>query len=70
MAIGWRAGSRGGFADGSLQDEFVTYLQRPVLKLLSYKQIQRDPSFPADVEVAFTRDPNRYEAPLADQIAA
>jgi hypothetical protein len=49
------------FRDGSLQDEFVTYLQRPVLKLLSYKQIQRGPSFPADVEVAFTRDPNRYE---------
>jgi hypothetical protein len=49
------------FRDGSLQDEFLTYLQRPVLKLLSYKQIQRGPSFPADVEVAFTRDPNRYE---------
>jgi hypothetical protein len=49
------------FRDGSLQDEFVTYLQRPVLKLLSYKQIQRGPSFPADVEVAFTRDPSRYE---------
>jgi len=49
------------FRDGSLQDEFITYLQRPVLKLLSYKQIQRGPSFPADVEVAFTRDPNHYE---------
>jgi len=49
------------FRDGSLQDEFVTYLQKPVLKLLSYKQIQRGPSFPADVEVAFTREPSRYE---------
>ena len=49
------------FRDGSLQDEVVTYLQRPVLKLLSYKQIQRGPSFPGDLEVAFTREPNRYE---------
>ena len=49
------------FRDGSLQDEFVTYLQRPALKLLSYKQIQRGPSFPGDVEVSFTREPNRYD---------
>jgi len=48
------------FRDGSLQDEWVTYLQKPVLKLLSYKQIQRGPSFPADVEVEFTREPSRY----------
>jgi hypothetical protein len=49
------------FRDGSLQDEMVVYLQKPALKLLSYKQVQRGPSFPADVEVAFTREPNRYE---------
>jgi hypothetical protein len=49
------------FRDGSLQDELVTYLQRPALKLLSYKQIQRGPAFPADIEVAFTREPGRYE---------
>ncbi|HEY7542320.1 MAG TPA: hypothetical protein VIF11_19415 [Methylomirabilota bacterium] len=49
------------FRDGSFQDEFVIYLQRPVLELLSYKQIQRGPSFPADVEVAFTREPSHYE---------
>ena len=49
------------FRDGSLQDETVTYLQKPVLKLLSYKQVQRGPAFPADVEVAFTREPSRYE---------
>jgi len=53
--LSWR------FRDGSLQDEWVTYLQKPVLKLLGYKQIQRGPSFPADVEVAFTREPSRYE---------
>jgi hypothetical protein len=49
------------FRDGSLQDEIMTYSQRPVLKLLSYKQIQRGPSFPADIEVSFTREPGRYE---------
>jgi len=48
------------FRDGSLQDEFVTYSQRPVLKLFAYKQIQRGPSFPADVEVSFTREPSHY----------
>jgi hypothetical protein len=49
------------FRDGSLQDETMTYLQRPVLKLLSYKQIQRGPSFPVDIEVAFTREPRHFE---------
>jgi len=33
------------FRDGSLQDELVTRLQRPVLTLLPDKQIQRAPSF-------------------------
>ena len=49
------------FRDGSLQDETMTYLQRPVLKLLSDKQIQRGPSLPVDIEVAFTREPSHYE---------
>ena len=49
------------FRDGSVQDEALTYLQRPVLKLLTYKQIQRGQSFPVDVEVAFTREPSHYE---------
>ncbi|MGH7306938.1 MAG: hypothetical protein ACRELZ_27000 [Candidatus Rokuibacteriota bacterium] len=49
------------FRDGSLQDEITSYLQRPALKLLSYTQIQRGPSFPADIEVAFTREPSHYE---------
>jgi hypothetical protein len=49
------------FRDGSLQDETMVYSQRPVLKLLSYKQIQRGPSFPADIEVSFAREPSHYE---------
>lgn len=55
------------FRDGSLQDEIVTYLQKPVLKLLTYKQIQRGPSFPADVEVSVTREPSRYEMTLREK---
>jgi hypothetical protein len=49
------------FLDGSLQDEMTSYVQKPVLKLLSYKQIQRGPAFPENVEVAFTREPGRWE---------
>jgi hypothetical protein len=53
--LSWR------FRDGSIQDEATTYLQRPVLKLLSYKQIQRGPSFPEDIQVSFSREPGRWE---------
>jgi hypothetical protein len=49
------------FLDGSLQDERTVYTQQPVLKLLSYRQVQRGPTFPADVEVSFARDGGRYE---------
>lgn len=49
------------FRDGSLQDETTVYVQRPVLKLLSYKQIQRGPAFPEDIEVSFTREPGRWD---------
>jgi hypothetical protein len=53
--LNWR------FRDGSVQDEATTYVQRPVLKLLNYKQIQRGPSFPEDIEVSFSREPGRWE---------
>jgi hypothetical protein len=49
------------FRDGSFQDETTTYVERPALKLLSYKQIQRGPSFPEDVEASFSREPGRWE---------
>jgi hypothetical protein len=49
------------FRDGSVQDEVTVYAQQPGLKLVSYKQIQRGPTFPANVEVSFSRDPGRYE---------
>jgi len=55
------------FRDGSLQDEFMTYSQRPVLKLFAYKQIQRGPSFPADVEVSFSREPSHYAVKQREQ---
>jgi hypothetical protein len=49
------------FRDGSLQDETTTYVERPALKLLSYKQVQRGPTFPEDVEASFSREPGRWE---------
>jgi hypothetical protein len=49
------------FRDGSLQDETTTYVERPVLRLLSYKQIQRGPSFPEEVEASFRREPGSWE---------
>ena len=55
------------FRDGSLQEEIVTYLQKPALKLLTYKQVQRGPSFPADVEVSVTRAPSHYEMTLREK---
>jgi len=55
------------FKDGSVQDETTVYAQRPVLKLLSYKQIQRGLSFPADVEVSFARQPGRYDVRRRDR---
>ncbi len=48
------------FRDQSFQDETAVFEVRPVLKLISFKQVQRGPSFPADVEVAFSRKPGEY----------
>ena len=48
------------FRDGSMQDETTVFELRPVLRLVSFKQIQRGPAFPADVEVSFSRTPGRY----------
>jgi hypothetical protein len=49
------------FRDGSFQDETTTYVERPALRLLSYKQVQRGPSFPEEVEASFSREPGRWE---------
>ena len=50
------------FADQSLSDETVVFSQRSVFRLLSYKLVQRGPSFPESLEVSLTRDPPTYSA--------
>ena len=49
------------FADGSLWDEQVTYSQKGVFRLESYKHLQRGPSYPTS-EVSFDRKSGRYQA--------
>src|SRR5215216_1123417 len=41
------------FRDGSVYDESVTYDQRGVFTLLSYRLVQRGPSFPETLEASF-----------------
>ena len=50
------------FADKSLSDETVVFSQRSVFRLLSYKLVQRGPSFPESLEASLTRDPPAYSA--------
>ena len=50
------------FADGSLYEEAVTFTQRRVFRLMSYKLVQKGPSFPEASEVSFDRDSGRYRA--------
>jgi hypothetical protein len=49
------------FQDGSLYDETVTFSQRGVFTLLSYRLVQRGPSFPETVEARIDRESERYE---------
>ena len=50
------------FADQSLSDETVVFSQRSVFRLLSYRLVQRGPSFPESLEASLTRDPPIYSA--------
>jgi hypothetical protein len=49
------------FKDGSYYDETVVFSQREVFRLLSYRLIQRGPSFPETIEAWFDRETQRYE---------
>jgi hypothetical protein len=49
------------FDDGSLYDEMIRFSQRPVFRLLSYKLIQKGPSYPESQEVEFDSS-GRYRA--------
>jgi hypothetical protein len=55
------------FKDGSLYDETVVFSQNKVFRLLSYRLIQRGPSFPETTEVAFERGDGRYRARTGDE---
>lgn len=49
------------FKDGSIYDERVVFSQRNVFTLLSYRIIQKGPSFPETVEAVVDRATGRYE---------
>ena len=48
------------FRDGSLYDETVVYSQRDVFTLLSYRLVQRGPSFPETMEATVDRESGRF----------
>jgi hypothetical protein len=48
------------FRDGSFYDEQVVFSQRDVFTLLSYRIVQRGPSFPETIEASIDRESGRY----------
>lgn len=48
------------FSDGSLYDEHVVFSQAGLFTLLSYRIVQRGPSFPETIEASFDRESGRY----------
>ena len=48
------------FKDGSLYDELAVYSQREVFTLLSYRIVQRGPSFPETLEASIDRESGTY----------
>ena len=57
------------FLDGSIYDETVTFTQHKVFRLMSYKLVQKGPSFPETSEVTFDRDSGRYRARAGNDTA-
>jgi len=49
------------FKDGSLHDEKVTFSQQRVFTMLSYRLVQRGPSFPETVEASLDRKTGSYK---------
>lgn len=49
------------FGDGSLYEEIVVFSQRDVFTLVSYRLVQRGPSFPEMIEAVFDRETGKYE---------
>ena len=48
------------FRDGSLYDESVTFDQRGIFKLMSYRIVQRGPSFPETLDASLDRTTGEY----------
>lgn len=48
------------FVDGSIYDEAVAFSQRDVFTLLTYRIVQRGPSFPETIEASVDRVTGRY----------
>lgn len=48
------------FRDGSLYDEIVVFTQNKSFALVSYKLVQKGPSFPEGLEVSLTKDTGAY----------
>ena len=48
------------FKDGSLHDERVSFTQKQVFTLQSYKLLQRGPSFPTEIDLAMERKTGEY----------
>src|SRR5262245_66520813 len=48
------------FKDGSLYDERVTFSQQHVFTLLSYRLVEKGPSFPEPMDISFERAHGRY----------
>jgi hypothetical protein len=48
------------FKDGSLYDELVTYSQDGAFRLMSYRIVQRGPSFPEMIIASIDRESGRY----------
>lgn len=50
------------FLDGSIYDETVVFTQQRLFRLMSYKLVQKGPSFPEASEVSFDRESASYRA--------
>jgi hypothetical protein len=48
------------FKDGSLHDERVTFTQQRVFTMISYRLVQRGPSFPKQIDVSINRGTAEY----------
>jgi hypothetical protein len=57
------------FKDGSLWEETITFTQQKVFRLITYRQVQRGPSFPTASDVSFDRDTGRYRTKVGEDAA-